>query len=153
MSRIDFAPTIHHFTLCVQDLEKSTRFYVDTFGFEATFRRKAAGEAFGKLMGVAEFDVELVMLRLGDWCLELVEHHGAPPHERIETPTNTLGYTHFAFYVTDVSAAAALVEANGGAIDRETWTSTSVNGENRDYLFTRDPDGNRIELIKGSILG
>jgi catechol 2,3-dioxygenase-like lactoylglutathione lyase family enzyme len=152
MSGIEFAPSIHHFTLCVRDLDKSTRFYVDTFGFEATLRKKAAGD-FGKLMGVAVFEVELVMLRLGDWRLELVEHHGTPAHERIESPTNTVGYTHVAFYVTDVSAAAAVIEANGGTIDRDTWTSTSVNGESREYLFTRDPDGNRIELIKGSVLG
>ena len=152
MSTIPFAPDIHHFTLCVRDLERSIRFYVDTFGFEPSLRKKAAGD-FGKVMGVADFEVELVMLGLGDWRLELVEHHGSPAHSRIETPTNTIGFTHFAFYVDDVAAAAAAIEANGGAIDRDTWTSTSVNGETREYLFTRDPDGNRIELIKGSVLG
>jgi len=140
-----------HVTLCVTDLERSTRFYVDTFGFDAPYRR-AAGDDFAPLLGLPTLDLELVMLHLGEQRLELVCHRAAP-HPRTEAPMNTVGFTHIAFYVPDIDEACARVEAYGGTVDAAHRIKTTVHGEQREYAFVRDPDGNRVELIKGSVLG
>jgi catechol 2,3-dioxygenase-like lactoylglutathione lyase family enzyme len=140
-----------HVTLCVRDLQASTRFYVESFGFEAPYRR-AAGDDFAPLLGLPTLDLELVMLRLGNQRLELVGHRSSP-HPRTELPMNTVGFTHIAFHVPDIDEAVARIEAHGGAVDKGSRIAVSVNGEDREYVFTRDPDGNRVELIRGSVLG
>jgi glyoxylase I family protein len=69
-------------------------------------------------------------LRLGDGR-ELHISHGVPPNRT---------RAHFAVLVDDLDAARAIVEAMGAPIE----TERDIPGIIR--FFTRDPDGNRIEL-------
>lgn len=141
-----------HVTLCVQDLTVSTRFYVEVFGCEPSYRR-SAGDEFAPLMGLHALDLKLVLLRLGAQRIELVAHRSPPPNPRTEAPINTVGFTHIAFNVPDIDEVVARVEACGGRVDRASRIAVEVNGEKREYVFARDPDGNRVELIKGTVLG
>ena len=49
---------------------------------------------------------------------------------------------HVAFYVSDLQAAARVLEDNGFPV---LWESMKI--PNLDRFFTRDPDGNRIEMM------
>jgi predicted enzyme related to lactoylglutathione lyase len=66
---------------------------------------------------------------------------------------NTIGFTHIAFNVPDVDKAARRIESLGGSVLEGRRIRVSVNAEGRDYAFVADPDGNRIELIRGTVLG
>ena len=141
-----------HLTLCVRDLDASTRFYIEAFGFEVTYGR-SAGDEFAPLMGMAGFDVELVMMRKNGFRMELVGYRAPAPHARPDTPTNTLGFTHIAFNVPDVDEALRRIETHGGTVLADRRVSVTLGGEKRDYAFATDLDGTRIEVIKGAILG
>jgi len=142
-----------HVGICVRNLDVATRFYVEALGFEPSYRRAAEGADFERLLGLEELHLELVLLRLGDRKIELVNHSSPSPVPRTETSMNTVGLTHLAFYVPDLDKAIARVEANGGTVEHDGRIAIEVNGEARQYVFCRDPDGNRVELIQGSELG
>jgi lactoylglutathione lyase len=146
------ATVMTHLTLCVRDLAASTRFYTQAFGFEVTYRREA-GDDFAPLLGLPSLDLELVMLKLGDQRIELVGHRASPPHPRPDTAMNTVGFTHLAFNVPDIGEASRRIEAHGGTMSADRRITVTVHGEKREYAFATDPDGNRVELIQGTVLG
>jgi catechol 2,3-dioxygenase-like lactoylglutathione lyase family enzyme len=140
-----------HVGIAVRDLEASKRFYADTFGFEETYRRDI-GPAFAPLLGLSEVAGEIAMLRLGDKLIELIGHDPRP-EGTAEKAMNALGFTHMAFNVPDVQEVGKRLEANGGRVNWDTKLDLQVGDEDREYLFCRDPDGNHIELIRGTPLG
>jgi lactoylglutathione lyase len=142
-----------HVGVCVRDLDVATRFYVEVLGFEPSYRRAASGGDFERLLDLRPLDLELVVLRLGEQKIELLCHRSPTPLPRPETTMNTVGLTHLAFYVADIDEVIARVEAYGGTVEHDRRIKTDVNGEERQYVFCHDPDGNRVELIRGSVLG
>lgn len=142
-----------HTGICVADMDTSRRFYCELFGFEETYSRKVTGAEFARLMQRPSLDVQVAVLALGDKRIELVHHFSPPPIVEPLRSTNTVGLTHFAFYVPDVKASAETAELLGGSVLWETYTKIDVQGETREYLYITDPDGVRIELIRGHLLG
>jgi lactoylglutathione lyase len=134
-----------HVGICVSDLERSIRFYCDGLGFErgesipidATFG--AALEVPGDLSLTSQF------IRRNGLAIELLYYVTPAPTGLPSEHRNQLGLTHLSFYVDDVDATAtALVAAGGTSIE-----STRTTSEGIDLLFLRDPDGVRVELMKG----
>jgi len=141
------ASVVSHVGLCVSDVERSRRFYCEGLGFERaeahdidnTFAR--ALEVEGEVRLTSQF------IRKEGMAIELLGYaspgvHGEPSHSR-----NQLGLTHLSFYVTDVDAAAAQLVDLGAKILEDTRTALG----DFELLFLADPDGVRIELMKGAV--
>jgi catechol 2,3-dioxygenase-like lactoylglutathione lyase family enzyme len=141
---IEFAPS--HLGICVENLERSLRFYCDGLGFE-----KGESFAIGNEYGAAlEVDGEVVLssqfIRRGTLAIELLAYRspgaiGVPSSRR-----NQLGFTHLSFIVPDVDAAARSLVACGGRLLPGTRTGAG-DPEAVQIVFVADPDEIRIELM------
>jgi glyoxylase I family protein len=135
---------VSHIGLCVRDLERSKRFYIDGLGFEefARFELTRPLAEMEPPCHVISFFVEKDGLRIE--LLDFPEPgvFGVPSARR-----NHVGLTHLSFVVDDVDAAAHELEQHGGKIIDGTRSGqddpTSVQ-----IIFLEDPDGTRIELMR-----
>lgn len=132
-----------HVGLCVSDLDRSLRFYVDGLGF-APYAR------FDLERNVAEVDPPVKLtscfIQKGGLRLELLHYYspgvfGDPSNRR-----NHRGLTHLSFVVDDIDAAAEQLVGFGGTIvagTRNVGDPAAVQ-----TIFLADPDGTRVELMK-----
>jgi glyoxylase I family protein len=135
-----------HIGLCVADLDRSLRFYVEGMGFEEIGRMTTDEPDSGRILEVAGAAVELVYLTRDGFRIELIafsEPGVEVPAER--RPVNRVGLTHLAFRVDDLDAWCERIRAAGGTILEHT-ASRFVTG-NRGIMAV-DPDSTRIELIE-----
>ena len=133
-----------HIGLCVGDLDRSRRFYVDGLGFEEFAR-------FDLTRPLAEvdppYDFTSFFIQKDGVRIELL-HYRAPG--AIGTPSsrrNQLGFTHLSFVVDDVDAAARELEGFGGTIIEGT-RSGQDDADAVQIIFLADPDGTRVELMR-----
>lgn len=140
--------TVSHIGICVSDLERSRRFYVEALGFEEVGSHRV-GPEFGALMEIDDLDVASVMLSRDGLTIELLGY-AAPGHSGSgqPRPMNELGFTHFSLRVDDVDEVAAVIERFGGTVLAATRTPLDMGGVHLDFLYCTDPDGVRIELMK-----
>ncbi len=135
-----------HIGLCVNDVERSLRFYCEGLGFERAERydlEESMFDGLGRALEVAA-PVRLVsqMITRGEWKIELLgfaqpQAVGAPSKAR-----NTLGFTHLSLDVDDVDSVATRLVELGGTILEATRARLGF-----DVLFVADPDGTRVELM------
>ena len=139
-----------HVGVCVSDLERSLRFYVDGLGFEAA-ESWSIGSEYGRLMELPDVELTSQFLRRDGASIELLSYASpgiVGPAER--RPVNQLGLTHLCFRVDDVDDVAARLVALGGAVHEHTRTTfPDPNGDPQlDFVYCTDPDGTRIELMR-----
>ena len=139
-----FRSRTSHIGLCVSDLGRSLRFYVDGLGFEKFAR-------FELERAIAEVDPPVKLTSLfvqkDGRRVELLHYaspgvFGVPSNRR-----NQLGLTHFSFVVEDVDAAAADLVRFGGTIIAGT-RSGQHDPDSVQIIFLADPDGTRVELMR-----
>jgi catechol 2,3-dioxygenase-like lactoylglutathione lyase family enzyme len=141
---IEFTPS--HLGLCVENLERSLRFYCDGLGFE-----KAEGFAIGNEYRAAlEVEGEVVLtsqfIRRGTLAIELLAYRSPGAIGVPSTRRNQLGFTHLSFIVPDVDAATRSLVACGGRLVSGTRTGAGDRNAMQ-IVFLADPDGVRIELM------
>ncbi len=108
-----------HVAIYVTDLDRARRFYAGVLGLTEVSRPES-------------FDFPGAWYALEPGTLHLlVEKDRQPDHGR-----------HFCLWVSDVHAAERVVRAGG--FPTEWSTRHKITGVDR--FFTRDPDGNRIEI-------
>jgi len=149
--------TFSHVGVCVSDLERSTRFYVDVLGFTEMFTMEMGPELAAtmeidgcrfrtRMLGRVDLRVELL-----SW-IEPAEVTGA----RTRKAMTQVGMTHLCFRVEDIDDIDDLVGAAiaaGGAVHRETLSvldGAGPGGAAVKVMYLTDPDGTRIELMAGS---
>lgn len=139
-----FTATMSHIGLCVTDLDRSLRFYVDGLGFEEFAR-------FELTRPIAEVDLPLDLtscfIQKDGLRVELLHYRspgtiGTPAHRR-----NHLGLTHLSFVVDDVDEAAEELVTYGGTIIEGT-RSGQHDPSMVQIIFLADPDGTRVELMR-----
>jgi catechol 2,3-dioxygenase-like lactoylglutathione lyase family enzyme len=108
-----------HVTVLITDMTRSRAFYGDMLGLREIGRPRS-------------FDFKAVWYQLGDRQLHLL----------VKPEADTIGPRHFALRVADVAAARARCAELG----LPTAETTKIPGADR--FFIRDPDGNRIEIIR-----
>ncbi|HEV8297778.1 MAG TPA: VOC family protein [Acidimicrobiales bacterium] len=137
-----YAPS--HVGLCVTDLERSLRFYVDGLGFEVFAR-------FDLTRPIAEVDLPVdltsLFIQLGGLRVELLHYRSPGVFGQPSMRRNQLGITHFSLIVDDVDAAAAELEQFGGTIVDGT-RSGQDDPDGVQIVFVADPDGARVELMR-----
>ena len=139
---------LSHLGLCVADLERSLRFYVDGLGFREVSRLDLEGEPSATLLELPGVALRARWLERDGARLELL-HYPRPGSvgDGRPRPMNALGFTHLSFRVADLTAAVTRLEALGG----RALPHTHVENPRLGLLavFVSDPDGARIELIEG----
>jgi catechol 2,3-dioxygenase-like lactoylglutathione lyase family enzyme len=141
---IDFTPS--HLGICVENLERSLRFYCDGLGFEKGETYAIGNEYRAALEVEGEVVLSSQFIHRGTLAIELLAYRspgasGAPSARR-----NQLGFTHLSFFVADVDVAARSLVACGGRLLPGTRTGAGVPSAMQ-IVFLADPDGVRIELM------
>ena len=113
---------VNHVVYLVGDLKRSMEFYHDFLGI--------------KQIPSQVDNPKITWLQMpSSIMLHLIETENSPTQEE----------NHIAFEVEDFDAAEAAVKARGLRI-----ASSGVRNDGQRFLFTYDPDGNRVELCTKS---
>ena len=151
MHNPDVPARFSHSGICITDIDRSMRFYSEAIGF-APAENYALHDHSSWLDIVNELkDVKLraQMVRSAEGNIfELLKMESPAcfgPRER--RTMNQYGLTHLAFHVDDIDRVAARIEANGG----RAWPHTRATFQNGiEIMYTTDPDGVRVELMKAA---
>ncbi|MCB0993999.1 MAG: VOC family protein [Acidimicrobiales bacterium] len=139
-----FHATTSHIGLCVSDLERSFRFYVEGLGFTEFAR-------FELQRPIAEVDepcdLTSLFIQKDGLRVELLHYRSPGVFGTPSSRRNQLGITHFSFVVDDVDAAAAELVEYGGTIIEGT-RSGQDDPASVQIIFLADPDGTRVELMR-----
>jgi catechol 2,3-dioxygenase-like lactoylglutathione lyase family enzyme len=119
-----------HVGLVVSDLEKSLHFYCDGVGLKLIERRPDTGRG-----------IEIVFLGTDSGTLELFYYANPQDRERVARGR----FDHIAWYVDDIKAAMAKLEAQGAVFRPGDPTAMSGIGI---IAITTGPDGERVELVQ-----
>jgi catechol 2,3-dioxygenase-like lactoylglutathione lyase family enzyme len=110
--------SLNHIAINITDLARSKKFYAELLGLEEIDRPES-------------FKFPGAWYRIGTFVLHLVGRKERDPELT----------SHFCLWVEDVHGASKALQAAGFEIK---WETLKIPGVDR--FFTRDPDGNRIEL-------
>ncbi len=110
---------IDHITVLITDVARARQFYGEILGLR-------------EVPSPREFDFIAIWYDLGGQFLHLL----LKPHPDTPSPR------HFCLHVDDVRAAREELRQKGLAIDETVKIAAA------DRFFVRDPDGNRVELLK-----
>jgi catechol 2,3-dioxygenase-like lactoylglutathione lyase family enzyme len=130
--------------LCVQDLRASLDFYTEVAGFELRMApRRITGAWFDTLTRNESAEIEVAMVELGSFTLQLVQYHaaGASP---ISPGHNHPGNPHLSISVVDVDAKRAEVVATG---QHRPTSIVDITGTGARSFYVEDPDGTPVEFI------
>jgi lactoylglutathione lyase len=142
-----------HIGVCVSDLERSSRFYVEVLGFTALFTMEM-GDEVAATMEIDGARFRSRMLRRGDVRVELL--HWLTPDaggDRTRRPMTQFGVTHLCFRVDDIDDLVAAARQWGGDAHEHTLSVLEGAGEGGGavkLLYLTDPDGVRIECMSGA---
>jgi catechol 2,3-dioxygenase-like lactoylglutathione lyase family enzyme len=138
-------PAVDHVGFTVTDLDRSIAFYRDVAGMELTLRKQSAGEWFGSLTRNPGAVIEIAMLELDGFTLQLIRYveRGGPA---LEVSHANVGSPHLSIWVDDVEAKRAQVEAIGGG----DAGPLVLLGEDRALrsFYVLDPDGVPVEFVQ-----
>jgi catechol 2,3-dioxygenase-like lactoylglutathione lyase family enzyme len=137
-----------HFAIHVSNLERSLEFYADRLGLEVLTEFVEEGETTRDAVGYPEAVLNLAMLRLpGTRALMEVIEYRKPAGTPVDPEPANPGTCHICFYVDDLVAAWADLEAAGiepvseGVID--VPEGPMKGGKT---IYCKDPDGIRIQF-------
>jgi glyoxylase I family protein len=137
-----------HIGICVSDLDRSTRFYVDVLGFTVLYAADFTGNEVAATME-QEGAFRSTMLLRGDVRVELLQWVDVPTTgSGTRKPMTELGFTHLSFRVDDVHELSDAVRAAGGQVVEPTLTSLGEGAGATRLLYVTDPDGTRIEFME-----
>ena len=132
----------HHTGLCVTDLERSTRFYVEGLDFRVVTDLHPPDDPVAGFFGLSgPLGLTVRFLERDDFVLELFafSQAGSDTSTAGERTMRSPGLTHLALTYDDIDAAATQAAAAGGAVMGNRIPGTAI--------LVRDPDGIQIELL------
>jgi lactoylglutathione lyase len=137
-----------HIGICVSDLDRSERFYVDVLGFTRLYAMGFSDNEVATTME-QEGAFRSAMLLRGDVRVELLQWVDvATTGTGTRKPMTELGFTHLSFRVDDVHELSDAVRAAGGQVVDETLTTLGDGEGATRLLYVTDPDGTRIEFME-----
>ena len=141
---------LHHVGITVKDLDASIRFYHDVLGLP--FSNEPSpwfdGEALGKAVGVPGGALRQVSLLLGDTMFELLEYKSPPSQTTEPLKSQSVGASHVAFFVDDIAAKKAELEAKGIEFYSDVNTVDEGVLAGWRWVYFEDPDGYPLELVE-----
>jgi catechol 2,3-dioxygenase-like lactoylglutathione lyase family enzyme len=131
-----------HVGICVSDIERSTRFYTEGFGFVVSHSLEA-GPPLDTMTELPGLNLKATFLKLDGTVIELLFHVYPAAIGAVERrPMNQLGLTHLSFIVSDLATVTERIARYGGRIYPQTLVKIPAG----ELMFCTDPDGVRIEL-------
>jgi catechol 2,3-dioxygenase-like lactoylglutathione lyase family enzyme len=135
---------LNHVGITVTELDTSLAFYCEVVGFELYWRTTAAGEWFDALTSNKGAEIEIAMLRLAEFTLQLVQYH-ASGGETLPLAHHNVGNPHLCIEVDDVDTRHQRISALG-LYDSTPLVDIMDSGMRSFYVH--DPDGVPVELLQ-----
>lgn len=134
-----------HIGICVDDIERTIRFYRDALDFTVA-ENYAVGNEVGRTMELEGVKLRSQFLRRDDGISIELLYFDAPDciGARERRPMNQFGLTHLSFWVEDMDAALERVRGAGGTVHEHTYNDLGYIK----LVFCTDPDGVRVELMQ-----
>ena len=139
-----------HTNISAKDWKHLARFYIEVFGCEPVYpERNLKGESYDKLTNIKNVYIQGIHLSLPGYTdgptLEIFKYE--PFIENTEQSVfNKPGFSHIAFLVDDVKFYYNKLLEHGGAKLGEIIESEIENAGILTCVYTRDPEGNIVEL-------
>lgn len=139
-----------HTNLIAKNWRRLSVFYQEVFGcVPVPPERDLSGEWVDKATGISGAHIFGMHLRLPGYgddgpTLEIFQYRSMPEHPPVKP--NTPGFTHIAFAVDDIPAAAQAVFAHGGSAVGELTVREVPGGGLLTFQYVADPEGNIIEI-------
>ena len=135
--------------LICREAERLTEFYMRAFGFTCIEDSPKSDPGFAELIGLANGQVRLTTLRLGDQVIALAETQPPGCSYPRDVPGWDPRFQHFAIVVSDMTAAYANLQA------LHNWTAVSIDGPQTlppssggvSAFKFRDPEGHPLEML------
>ena len=137
--------SLNHVGVTVRDLERSLAFYRDVVGMEVYSRRRMKGEWFDTLTHNSGADIDVAMLRLDGFVLQLVEYH-AGGGDTLPLAHHHVGNPHLCINVADVDAKH-LDATNGDLLPTPIVDILALGIRS---FYVHDPDGLPVEFVQGN---
>lgn len=135
--------SLNHIGITVSDIERSLDFYCNVAGFERFSRLQMQGEWFDTLTHNSGSVIDVAMLRLGDFTLQLVQYLEAGG-DTLGLGHNRVGNPHLCINVPDVDAQHAECVARGGL---DPTPIVDIAGSGSRSFYVHDPDGLPVEFL------
>jgi len=119
---------LSHVAYNVHDMEKSFAFYCDILGFTRAFSAARNDKPWIEYIKVAK-----------DRFIELFY-----PDPGMDFATDLTSYHHLCLSIPDIWAAEKALDAAGWPVD----IRPKQGGDKNWQMWTKDPDGNKIELMQ-----
>jgi catechol 2,3-dioxygenase-like lactoylglutathione lyase family enzyme len=142
------AKALDHIAITVSDTERSLQFYRDALGLEQVEQHQLDGAKIEKALGVAGANAQSTRMAAKGTpsiLIDLMEFR-TPAKEPVLAPTGAVGSTHFALAVENLSEVYERLRGQGVEFVSEPVTFDLTEGSVT-VVFTRDPDGNVVELV------
>ncbi len=136
-----------HIGICVADLERARRFYVDGLGFTPRSALHVTGEPARTLLRLPDLDLHAAYLERDGVRIELL-HYRVPGTigDASPRPMNARGLTHLSLRVDDLAATLPPLAALGGRVLDDS--RIALPGTGPAAVLLTDPDGTLIELVQ-----
>jgi glyoxylase I family protein len=145
------ATTFSHACIVARDVERLSAFYIDVFGCVVSgAERDLAGEWLARGTGLPGARIRGLHLLLPGHgedgpTLEVFSVEALGP--AIPAVVNRAGLMHIAFSVDDVAGTLERIIAAGGEPLGEVVEANVAGVGRADFVYTRDPEGNIVELL------
>lgn len=135
---------VHHCSISTPDRDRLVRFYTDLIGAELVFSfgwEKGSAEP-DTIVGLRDTSAVVAHLRLGNCMIEIQEYRSPVGRSREgDRPVNDHGLSHLCLDVVDLDAEFDRLRVAG-----VKFQSSPVQVDYVKAVYTRDPDGNILEL-------
>jgi len=135
---------LNHVGITVTDLDASLAFYCDVVGFSLGLRTRGGGDWFDTLTRNSNADIEIAMLQLADFTLQLVQYHAAGG-DTLPLEHHNVGNPHLCIEVDDVDARHQTISASGR---HDPTPIVDIMGTGIRSFYVHDPDGVPVELLQ-----
>jgi catechol 2,3-dioxygenase-like lactoylglutathione lyase family enzyme len=145
-------PTFHginHLAIGVSDIEGSTRFYRDIFGFkEVVFDcADATAPPLTESPPPAIHENLLANGYRGAW-IELFQHYSPYKPGRTRPRWGDIGLMEFAIHVSNIEKECELLKKKGAEFISPIQTVQFSSSEEWKYAYVREPDGIRLSIVE-----
>jgi catechol 2,3-dioxygenase-like lactoylglutathione lyase family enzyme len=143
--------SVGHAGLVVRDMDKMVDFYKDAFGFEVVLDTMVGGKEADDIVGFPIKSERIVLMKLGDAQIELLQYKPAGRDYPKDYKSNDLFGVHLALETDDMERDYAMLKAKAVTIiskGPQTIPKSHPIFAGTKVLYIQDPEGHPLELIQ-----